>query len=619
MLKYIKRDLQSRIIFFSLIEFIFQGIIRLKTESVNNRVKLTTVLFCSKTSLLTKMQKEIEKMIKNATEEFSLGDFFVDVSLSKNQEHGDYCSGISLKIAKETGQSPIEVAQKITHKILQAEDSRIEKIEVVTPGFINFFLSKKYLKSQLVEIMDKKESYGSNKSGKGQILVIDYSSPNIAKSFGVGHLRSTIIGQSIYNIYKFLGWECIGDNHLGDWGTQFGKLIYQIKKSQLADKIDNLSIGDLEKLYVSFHRELNDNPEMEDLGREWFKRLESGDEEAKKIWKACVDISIKEFNRIYQILGVEIDVALGESFYRDKTQEIIDELKDKKVAKKSRGALIVEFNDDNLPPLILVKSDGTTTYFARDLATIKYRVQRWNPDLIIYEVGSDQSLYFKQLFEVMKTLDWTQAKLVHVAHGLVRWKHGKFSTRKGETIHLEEILNETIERARKIIDSSATSSDLTESERSKIAEIVGVGAVKYNDLSQHYSRDILFDWDKMLNLKGNSAPYIQYTFTRTEAVISKIGNIETDFNFNEINDREERILKKVRLFPYIVDEAGKSFSPNLICNFLFELSQDYNLMYGKDRIIGSDKENQRVAITKAVNQVIKNGLNLLGIEAPSKM
>jgi arginyl-tRNA synthetase len=619
MLKYIKRDLQSRIIFFSLIEFIFQGIIRLKTESVNNRVKLTTALFCSKTSLLTKMQKEIEKMIKNATEEFSLGDFFVDVSLSKNQEHGDYCSGISLKIAKETGQSPIEVAQKITHKILQAEDSRIEKIEVVTPGFINFFLSKKYLKSQLVEIMDKKESYGSNKSGKGQILVIDYSSPNIAKSFGVGHLRSTIIGQSIYNIYKFLGWECIGDNHLGDWGTQFGKLIYQIKKSQLADKIDNLSIGDLEKLYVSFHRELNDNPEMEDLGREWFKRLESGDEEAKKIWKACVDISIKEFNRIYQILGVEIDVALGESFYRDKTQEIIDELKDKKVAKKSRGALIVEFNDDNLPPLILVKSDGTTTYFARDLATIKYRVQRWNPDLIIYEVGSDQSLYFKQLFEVMKTLDWTQAKLVHVAHGLVRWKHGKFSTRKGETIHLEEILNETIERARKIIDSSATSSDLTESERSKIAEIVGVGAVKYNDLSQHYSRDILFDWDKMLNLKGNSAPYIQYTFTRTEAVISKIGNIETDFNFNEINDREERILKKVRLFPYIVDEAGKSFSPNLICNFLFELSQDYNLMYGKDRIIGSDKENQRVAITKAVNQVIKNGLNLLGIEAPSKM
>ncbi len=619
MLRYIKRDLQSRIIFFSLIEFIFQGIIRLKTESVNNRVKLTTALFCSKTSLLTKMQKEIEKMIKNATEEFSLGDFFVDVSLSKNQEHGDYCSGISLKIAKETGQSPIEVAQKITHKILQAEDSRIEKIEVVTPGFINFFLSKKYLKSQLVEIMDKKESYGSNKSGKGQILVIDYSSPNIAKSFGVGHLRSTIIGQSIYNIYKFLGWECIGDNHLGDWGTQFGKLIYQIKKSQLADKIDNLSIGDLEKLYVSFHRELNDNPEMEDLGREWFKRLESGDEEAKKIWKACVDISIKEFNRIYQILGVEIDVALGESFYRDKTQEIIDELKDKKVAKKSRGALIVEFNDDNLPPLILVKSDGTTTYFARDLATIKYRVQRWNPDLIIYEVGSDQSLYFKQLFEVMKTLDWTQAKLVHVAHGLVRWKHGKFSTRKGETIHLEEILNETIERARKIIDSSATSSDLTESERSKIAEIVGVGAVKYNDLSQHYSRDILFDWDKMLNLKGNSAPYIQYTFTRTEAVISKIGNIETDFNFNEINDREERILKKVRLFPYIVDEAGKSFSPNLICNFLFELSQDYNLMYGKDRIIGSDKENQRVAITKAVNQVIKNGLNLLGIEAPSKM
>jgi arginyl-tRNA synthetase len=219
----------------------------------------------------------------------------------------------------------------------------------------------------------------------------------------------------------------------------------------------------------------------------------------------------------------------------------------------------------------------------------------------------------------MKTLDWTHAKLVHVAHGLVRWKHGKFSTRKGETIHLEEILNETIERARKIIDSSATSSDLTESERSKIAEIVGVGAVKYNDLSQHYSRDILFDWDKMLNLKGNSAPYIQYTFTRTEAVISKIGNIETDFNFNEINDREERILKKVRLFPYIVDEAGKSFSPNLICNFLFELSQDYNLMYGKDRIIGSDKENQRVAITKAVNQVIKNGLNLLGIEAPSKM
>lgn len=568
------------------------------------------------------MYKEIEKIVKESARGLLEEGFFAEIMTPSNPEHGDYSSSAPFKIAKITGGNPMEVAETIVEKIKESKDGRFKKIEGVSPGFINFTLSDSFLKKELLDIIGSGNSYGSNSNGKGRVAIIDYSSPNIAKQFGVGHLRSTIIGQSIYNILKFSGWECVGDNHLGDWGTQFGKLIFQIKKSKLHNEIGELTLGELEELYIAFHKDVKEDPEIEEEGRKWFKKLEDGDKEATRIWQSCVDTSIKEFNIMYDILGVKIDMALGESFYTKMTDDIVEEVKEKGIASESKGALVVKFPDESLPPIILVKSDGATTYLTRDLATIKYRIEKWDPDKIIYEVGSDQLLYFKQVFEIVKLMEWSKkASLVHIAHGLVRWKHGKFSTRKGETVHLEDILDETVRKTREIIERSEIIADISKEEKDEISRVAGIGAVKYNDLSQHYSRDILFDWEKMLNLKGNSSPYVQYTFARANRVVERSGKKEVIDNFEsiELSTREEAILRKIRLFPQVIEEAEKMLSPNVICNFLFSLSQSYNAFYSKEKIIKSEKEDFRIAITIAVAQVIKSGLSLLGIGAPEKM
>jgi arginyl-tRNA synthetase len=479
----------------------------------------------------------------------------------------------------------------------------------------------------LRKILKEKENYGKSKIGKGKTVIIDYSSPNIAKPFGIGHLRSTIIGQALYNIYKFLGYKVIGDNHLGDWGTQFGKLIFAIKNWG-KKKVEDYSIEELEELYVKFHKEAEKNPQLEEEGRKWFKKLEEGNRESKKIWKALVKISLKEFKRIYKLLGVKFDFALGEGFYEPMTKKVIRELKEKKIAKESQGALIVEFPKNEFPPVIVQKSDGTTTYFTRDLATIKYRLKKWNPDLIIYEVGADQKLHFQQLFKTVEILGWSRkTKFVHVAHGLYRTKTGKFSTRKGETVHLEDVLKEAIERAKEIIEKSETSRGLTEREKERVAKIVGIGAVKYNDLSQHPSKDIIFDWEKVLNLKGNSAPYLQYTFVRCQSVLMKAGSRKLEvgsrkLQIEKLKKEEIDILREIYKFPEIVQEAAEKFSPNLICNFIFDLAKKYNLFYDLYPILKAEDEeikNFRLILTKSVAQIIKNSLSLLGIQTPEKM
>ncbi len=564
-----------------------------------------------------RMQKELIKILKEVLSTEEIGK----VMISDDLKYGDYSANTPLVLAKQVKESPLKLAKEIATKVEERTDWRIEKIEVVAPGFINFFLAKDYLKGELLSIIREGEQYGASSEGKDKTVIIDYSSPNIAKSFGIGHLRSTIIGQAIYNIYNFLGWKCIGDNHLGDWGTQFGKLIYQIKAKGQADNVTNLKIKELEELYISFHKETEKDKELEEMGRVWFQKLESGDKEAKEIWEACVETSIKEFSRIYKQLDIKIDMALGESFYVEMSQELIKEMKTKGLAIESQGALIVKFSDPKLPPIILVKSDGTTTYLARDLAAIKYKIEKWSPNLFIYEVGSDQSLYFKQLFEIIRLLGWdNKAQFVHLAHGLVRWKHGKFSTRKGETIHLEEILNEAVRRAFKIGEQSKNEGKLSREDKITIAEMIGIGAVKYNDLSQHHSRDILFDWEKLLNLKGNSGPYLQYTLARANSVLEKSSGFnETEVRTEELNKEEELFLRKIRLFPQRVTEAGQTFSPNIICNFLFDIAQSYNLFYNQHKIIGSENEGLRIAITMATLQVLKNGLKLLGISTPNRM
>jgi len=569
-----------------------------------------------------KISKLIEKSIKNLQKKDKLPFFKIPqikIELKKEKEYGDFSTPLPLVLGKVLKKDPLKIANLIAKTIFQKLPSYLEKIEVKEPGFINFFLSQKFLCENLKKIVKEKERYGKSEIGKAKTVIVDYSSPNIAKRFGIGHLRSTIIGQAIYNLYKFLGFKVIGDNHIGDWGTQFGEIIFQIKRKNLDPK--KLTVEEMEKLYVEFHKEAEKNSAIIENGKQWFKKLEKGDKEARRIWKICVKKSLKEFEKIYKILGIKIDFTLGESFYEPMLKGIIEELKRKKIAKESQGAQIVEF--ENLPPAILVKSDGTTTYFTRDLATIKYRLKRWKPNLIIYEVGSEQKLHFQQLFRTVKLLNWTKkTKFVHVAHGLYRLKGGKFSTRKGKTVHLEEVLKEAIERAKRIVEESKTSPNLTKKEKEKIAKIVGIGAIKYNDLKQHPSKDIIFDWEKILNLKGNSAPYLQYTYVRAKSVLRKAKKFKFCFQNPELKETELEILKDLVKFPDILKEAAFRFSPNLLCDFLFELAKKFNFFYDTLPVLKAKSEkirNFRLTLTLAVSFLIKNSLNILGISVPSKM
>ncbi len=540
--------------------------------------------------------------------------------------HGDFATNIALRVKRKELPIPFDLASKIvaTWRSSGLPDY-IAKIEVVKPGFINIWLENSFLVSQIEEVIKGKDKYGSSDFGKNKTVVIDYSSVNIAKPFGIGHLRSTIIGQAIYNLYKFLGYKVVGVNHLGDWGTQFGKLIVAIKRWNKGN-IKDLTFEKLEKLYVKFHSQAEKRPQLEEEARAWFKKLEDKDPEARKIWKACVDISLKEFERIYELLGVKIDHNIGESFYEGKMEDVIILAKRKKIAVKSQGALVVKFPELDMLPAILLKSDGATTYETRDLACIAYRKKRWSPDLFIYEVGSDQKLHFQQTFAAAVKLGYGRPEqFIHVSHGLIRLEGERMSTRKGKTIHLERVLQEAVKRAQKIITSSENKEKLPKTQQKKIAKMVGVGAVKYLDLMHHHTSDIVFDWKKMFVLEGNSAPYLQYTYARCQSVMAKA---EKEISFPEdtshlkLKKEEENLLRALYKFPEVVQEAGEKFSPNLVCSFLFDLAQKYNLFYNKHSILGADNPYTiefRLALTTAVSQIIKNGLTLLSIDTPERM
>ena len=576
-----------------------------------------------------KYLEEIQSLIKDSIKRLQKDKFLPAFKISKifvehpeDKSHGDYAANTALIIAKQTNKNPMKIAEMISENIKSKSQKLFKKIEIKKPGFINFFLSKKSLLNSMLEIIKQKEKYGSGRIGKRKIILIDYSSPNIAKPFGVGHLRSTIIGQAIYNIYQFLGWKTIGDNHLGDWGTQFGKLIVAIKKWNNKN-LKKLTVQDLEILYVKFHQEAKNNFKFLEEAKKWFKKLEQGDQEAKKIWQFCVALSLKEFDKIYDLLRIKIDYTLGESFYQDKMEEIIKDAKNMGVSGESQGALVIPLGGEKVP-FMLLKSDKATTYGTRDLATIKYRIKKWKPDLIVWEVGAEQKFYFKQLFKIAEMLGYgRKEQFIHIGHGMIHSKQGKFSTRKGETIHLKKILKEAIEKAKKIIDNSPTSKNLSEKEKQKIAEQVGIGAVKYNDLSQHYSKDIIFDWDKMLNLQGNSGPYLQYTIVRCQSVLKKAKyKNKAKIDFQNFNQEEENILRIIYKFSEIVEQAAEKFSPHLISNFAFELAQNYNLFYNQHRILEVKSEELkqfRLCLTTAVKQVLTNCLSLLGISIPKKM
>lgn len=484
------------------------------------------------------------------------------------------------------------------------DDKRlIERIENVA-GFTNIFISKNKLFEEAAEIGSESWLNKIAKNGKDKTMVIDYSAPNIAKAFGIGHLRSTNIGQALYNIYQILGWKCIGDNHLGDWGTQFGKLIVSIKK--WGDKpVEEMSIENLEALYVKFHEEAEKDKSLDDEAREWFSKLENKDNEATEIWQKCIDISMKEFDRIYQLLGVKIDYALGESFYLDKMEAVVKLMESKGIIKNSEGARIVEF--EKMPPAMVIKSNGTTTYFLRDMATVKYRIETWKPDLIIYEIGADQELHCRQIFETAKMLGWTP-QFYNVAHGMIRWAEGKFSTRKGQTIHLSEVIDKAMEEARKIAP---------ENDETKI-KAVTIGAIKFNDLKQDPKKDIIFDWEKVMSMEGNSGPYLQYTYARCQSVLNK-KSLKTKVQNQKWEEEEMSLLREFYKFEEKIVEAAERFSPAVLAEYLLNLARKYNEFYAKFRIIGEKEEEQRLFLTERTGIILKIGLDILGIETMDKM
>lgn len=532
---------------------------------------------------------QIKKIIEQAVGE---------VHHPANEKMGDYASNLAMR----TG----EKAEQIKERLEKDEGLMkvVEKIEAAGPGFINFWLKKKWLVEELGRVIEQGEDYGRGDWGKGKRMLIDYSSPNIAKQFSVGHLRSTIIGQAIYNLYKFSGWDCVGDNHLGDWGTQFGMIIAAAEKWDL--DLSKMKVEEIEEVYVKYNRLAKEDEKYLTRAQEAFSRLENDEEKAKKIWQTAVDISIKEFNKVYDLLGIKIDEAYGESFYKEMLAEVIKTAKEKRVAVVGEGgALIIEFDD--LPPAMLLKSNGSSTYFTRDLATIKWR--RQNPklasDLYIYEVGAEQTLPFKQLFATAEKMGWGKKDdYVHVAHGLVLGEDGKkMSTRKGTTERMDELLKKMIERASEINKQSAKQ--------------VGIGAVIFNDLKHSPQTSYKFDWQRALSLEGDSGPYVQYACVRAKSVLfqSSPGPLIEDENLRLSAD-ELAVLRQIYRFGEVIEEAAKGLAPNLVCEYLLELSRKFNGFYAGEKIVGNQI---RLAITAGVAQVLENGLKLLQIEVPNKM
>ena len=570
-----------------------------------------------------KVVSKIKLMVMETVKKngFKVGEDEVVLEHPQNKEFGDYACNVAMNLARKEKSNPRELATKIVEEILKIENDLIEKVEVAGAGFINFYIKAEYL-VKVAEDMNYEAIFGDRLSeyGKGKTVVIDYSSPNIAKPFGIGHLRSTNIGQALYNLYKTLGWVTIGDNHLGDWGTQFGKLIVAIKK--WADKdISKMDISDLEKLYVKFHEEAKKDESLVEEGREWFSKLEKGDKEAKEMWQKCVDISMQEFDRVYQMLGVSIDFAHGESFYEEMLPGVIAEVEKKGLVKVSQGAKVIEFKE--MPVAMIEKSNGTTTYFTRDIAGIKYRMEEWNPDLFIYEVGADQILHFRQLFATAKMLGYKPSEgFYHVAHGLIRWKTGKFSTRKGDTIHLSDVVEAAKKEASVIADNSKVIKEMGDVEKEEMIEAVAIGAIKYSDLQSDPKKDIIFDWEKIMSLEGDSGPYLQYAYARCKSILEKSllkENSKWSYKKEMMGEDEIKILRELYRFEEKIVEAAERFSPSVLVEYITSVARAYNEYYAKNKIIGSNVEELRLFITQSTASVLSKGMAILGIKAIERM
>lgn len=546
------------------------------------------------------------------------------IEIPKDSTNGDF-SFPCFRLAKELKKAPQVIASEIKEKLeLEESNDIIEKIDVIG-GYLNFYINKNILiKEVLSEINKEKENYGASDIGKGKNIIVEYSSPNIAKEFHIGHLRTTVIGAAFYNIYKYLGYNTIGINHLGDYGTQFGKMIEGYKRWGEEYNLEENPIEELTKMYIRINDLCKSDEDVLNACRENFRKLEEGDKECIELWNKFKDLSLKEFYKTYDMLGVKFDSLNGESFYSDKMPEVIEILEKTGKLVESQGAKIVELEDKGInTPCIIEKTNGSTTYATRDLAAILYRARTYDFDKCIYVVAYEQNLHFKQVFEVAKLLGLDKKYtdgLTHIAYGMTRLATGKMSTREGNVIKVNELLEESVKRVLDIINEKTSEME----DKEENARKIGIGAVIFNNLCTNLIKDQIFDWNIVLNFNGETGPYIQYIYVRTKSVLEKanyIPNLE-DVDFSLLEDEKSfYIIKKIYEFNNILKQVIEKNETSILARYLIELAQGYSNFYNDNKIIVEDKKVQdaRLYLTYAVGNVLKIGMKLLGIEMPTKM
>ncbi len=562
------------------------------------------------------VQKSCEKAtIKNKWSISSISDVLLEIP--KNEQYGDYSTIIAFSISKDIKKSPFEIATILINEMQQNLPKEITKIELAKNGFINFFINKEFVQKELETIYKQKTKFGLSKTGKNKVIIIDYSSPNIAKPMHIGHLRSTIIGESLANLYETLSYKVIRWNYLGDWGTQFGKLIAAYKLWGKKKEIQKDPVSALLALYIKFHEEMKINPNLEKLGQEEFKKLEKGNKENRKLWLWFKKESIKDFQKIYKLLNIKFDLLLSESFFEKDLIPLINLLKKKNLAQKSEGALIVLLEKFNLPPALIQKSDGASLYFTRDLASLKYRLKKYRPAKILYVVGNEQDIHFKQLFALAKVIFPNEkSELAHIKFGLVLSEEKKkFSTREGEIIPLEHVINQVIEKSLTIIKDKKPQWPL--SKQKKIAQTIAVGALKFNDLKSFRASDIVFDWKKMLDFSGDTSVYLQYTYARINKILTKakkVGKYDCQLLTQGL---EISLIKKIVDFPEIIQISAEKYSPNYLATYLLSLADLTNRYYKSVPVLkekNKARQNAQLVLLKTITNVLKKGLEILGIQ-----
>ncbi|MGN0465287.1 MAG: arginine--tRNA ligase [Lachnospiraceae bacterium] len=562
------------------------------------------------------MKEKISELIASNIVELSTQEVENLLEIPPKADMGDFAFPC-FRLAKIFRKAPNMIAQDMKEKI--GEQDFLEKVETAG-GYVNFFVNKEMYVRQIIEKASALD-YGASFEGEGKTICIDYSSPNVAKNFHVGHLRTTIIGNSLYKILTKLGYKVERINHLGDWGTQFGKLIVAYKNWGNKEEVEKEGVAALMRIYVKFHEEAQKDDSLNDQARAWFTKMEHGDEEALSIWKWFRDISLKEFLRVYDMLGIEFDSYAGESFYNDKMDAVIEELKEKGLITVSEGAQIVNLEEYNMPPCLITKKDGSSLYATRDISAALYRKKTYDFSKCIYVTGLEQKLHFAQWFKVIELMgyDWNK-DLVHVPYGLVSLQGGKLSTRSGNIIYAEEILHESIEKVKEIIAEKNPNLE----DKDKVAEIVGIGAILFNDLYNQRIKDVIFNWDKILNFDGETGPYVQYTYARAASVLRKSGieNIEEDINYGVLtDDASMNLIKEINRFPQVIKDAADKLEPFVIARYAVAVAQAFNKFYHDCQINVDDAEvkNARLKVVVITKQVLKDALDLLGIGCPEQM